>query len=70
MAIFKCGTCHAVYVDYYPPDDSCLKCHRGPLGLSPQPDHFEEAIALARSTSSSVLSNPTKEMSDGSESDY
>jgi len=29
MALFRCGSCHAVYEDYYPTDDSCLKCKRG-----------------------------------------
>lgn len=29
MALFRCGSCHAVYEDYYPPDDSCIKCKRG-----------------------------------------
>jgi hypothetical protein len=29
MALFKCNTCHQEYEDYYPPDDTCLKCKQG-----------------------------------------
>lgn len=29
MAKFKCKSCKQVYEDYYPPDDSCLKCKKG-----------------------------------------
>jgi hypothetical protein len=29
MALFECATCHAVYSDFYPEDDSCLKCMQG-----------------------------------------
>ncbi|GFE57403.1 hypothetical protein AOG1_12830 [Geobacter sp. AOG1] len=29
MAYFKCDTCNQIYEDYYPPDDTCIKCKRG-----------------------------------------
>jgi len=29
MALFRCQSCNASYYDYYPPDDTCLKCKRG-----------------------------------------
>lgn len=29
MALFKCSRCMRIYEDYYPPDDTCLKCKRG-----------------------------------------
>lgn len=29
MALFECDTCHAVYDDCYPVDDTCLKCKQG-----------------------------------------
>jgi hypothetical protein len=29
MALFKCSRCLEVYEDFYPPDDTCLKCKRG-----------------------------------------
>lgn len=29
MSYFRCRSCNAVYYDYYPPDDTCLKCMRG-----------------------------------------
>ena len=35
MALFRCGACHAVYEDHYPPDDSCLKCKRGLIRIVP-----------------------------------
>lgn len=29
MALFRCRSCHAIYTDYYPIDDTCRKCKRG-----------------------------------------
>ena len=29
MAIFRCNECMQKYEDYYPPDDTCIKCQRG-----------------------------------------
>jgi len=29
MALFRCNRCMEVYEDYYPPDDTCLKCKKG-----------------------------------------
>lgn len=29
MSLFRCGSCNAVYEDYYPPDDTCIKCKKG-----------------------------------------
>lgn len=26
---FRCDTCRRIYRDYYPPDDSCIKCGKG-----------------------------------------
>jgi hypothetical protein len=33
MALFKCSSCKAVYEDYYPPDDTCLKCKIGTVRI-------------------------------------
>lgn len=45
MALFRCGTCHAVYEDYYPPDDTCLKCHNGTIRIiSPRGGNTMTAI--------------------------
>jgi hypothetical protein len=29
MARFRCNICSVEYFDYYPPDDTCLKCKKG-----------------------------------------
>jgi len=29
MTMFKCNTCNRIYEDYYPPDDTCIKCKKG-----------------------------------------
>ena len=29
LALFRCNSCCCVYEDYYPPDDTCLKCKSG-----------------------------------------
>ena len=33
MAKFKCNECGAVYEDYYPVDDSCLKSKKGHIWI-------------------------------------
>ena len=33
MARFKCNACGLEYEDYYPPDDSCLKCKKGTVRI-------------------------------------
>jgi hypothetical protein len=33
MALFRCGSCHAVYEDYYPPDDTCIKCNKASIRI-------------------------------------
>jgi Zn finger protein HypA/HybF involved in hydrogenase expression len=33
MAKFKCNACKQVYEDYYPPDDTCLKCKKGTVRI-------------------------------------
>lgn len=40
MALFRCRSCHAVYEDYYPPDDCCIKCNSGIIRIVPEPDHI------------------------------
>ncbi|GAW68756.1 hypothetical protein GPEL0_01f5234 [Geoanaerobacter pelophilus] len=43
MALFKCRSCHAVYADYYPTDDTCTKCHQGTIRTIPdQINHPKE----------------------------
>jgi hypothetical protein len=34
MALFRCGTCHAVHADHYPPDDTCFKCNKGHIRIT------------------------------------
>ena len=29
MALFKCFRCMQVYEDFYPVDDTCIRCKRG-----------------------------------------
>lgn len=33
MAKFKCRICKQVYEDYYPPDDTCIKCKKGTVRI-------------------------------------
>lgn len=33
MARFKCNRCKQIYEDYYPPDDTCLKCKKGTVRI-------------------------------------
>lgn len=33
MARFKCRMCNEEYEDYYPPDDTCLKCKKGTVRI-------------------------------------
>jgi hypothetical protein len=33
MALFRCNACNQEYEDYYPPDDTCLKCKRGTVRI-------------------------------------
>jgi len=37
MPYFRCQNCNSVYEDYYPPDDSCLKCKRGLVRIIEEP---------------------------------
>jgi hypothetical protein len=33
MALFECNTCNQEYEDYYPPDDTCIKCKKGTIRI-------------------------------------
>jgi len=33
MVLFRCQLCHAVYADYYPTDDTCIKCNKGHIRI-------------------------------------
>jgi len=33
MALFRCSRCQTVYEDYYPSDDTCLKCNQGTIRI-------------------------------------
>ena len=46
MSMFKCNKCNRVYVDYYPVDDTCIKCNRGIIKI----------VLVSISTSQSVQS--------------
>ena len=52
MALFRCARCHAVYADYYPPDDTCIKCHIGTIyiinTITQQPDHQESGFSNSK----------------------
>jgi hypothetical protein len=39
MALFKCSSCQQVYEDYYPPDDTCLKCNKASIRIITQTNH-------------------------------
>lgn len=49
MTLFKCGTCHSAYDDYYPPDDTCTKCHRGCIRIT-TPQEEETTMTAIRPT--------------------
>jgi hypothetical protein len=34
MALFRCDSCHAVYTDHYPTDDTCIKCDKGHIRVT------------------------------------
>lgn len=36
MALFKCNNCKLIYEDYYPPDDTCIKCKKGTVRIVPE----------------------------------
>lgn len=40
MAWFKCKRCKAIYEDYYPPDDTCLKCKKGTIRVISNSQHI------------------------------
>ena len=45
MALFRCNSCNCVYEDYYPPDDTCIKCNKGTIRIiTPQGDKTMTAI--------------------------
>jgi len=33
MAMFRCARCKQVYEEYYPVDDTCLKCKKGTVRI-------------------------------------
>lgn len=45
MALFRCNNCNRIYDDYYPPDDTCIKCNKGTIRIIiPQGDTTMTAI--------------------------
>jgi len=48
MALFRCRSCHAVYADYYPPDDTCIKCHTGHIRITQEPDLQESGFSISK----------------------
>jgi hypothetical protein len=45
MALFRCNSSCCVYEDYYPPDDTCIKCNKGTIRIiTPQGDNTMTAI--------------------------
>jgi len=34
MSKFRCRRCSQVYEDYYPPDDTCIKCNKGHIRIT------------------------------------
>jgi hypothetical protein len=46
MAMFKCNACIQEYEDYYPPDDTCLKCKRGTIRIIPEYQPSEKLANL------------------------
>lgn len=44
---FRCGSCNAVYWDYYPIDDCCIKCGRGLIRFIPEPDCNEADFSVS-----------------------
>jgi len=54
MALFRCGSCHAVYEDHYPPDDTCIKCHKGTIRIT---NHKEDTMTAITPTIKLFTSN-------------
>jgi len=52
MAYFRCRRCNSVYQDYYPPDDTCLKCKKGLVRIIEEtinePDHHESGFSISK----------------------
>jgi hypothetical protein len=48
MALFGCNDYEKVYEDYYPPDDSCLRCHVGAIHIIQQPDNHESGFSILK----------------------
>ena len=52
MAYFRCNVCNSVYEDYYPPDDTCIKCNRGLVRIieetANEPDHQESDFSISK----------------------
>jgi rRNA maturation endonuclease Nob1 len=41
MALFRCNRCKEVYEDYYPPDDTCIKCGKGTVRILADKDNIK-----------------------------
>jgi hypothetical protein len=48
MAKFRCRKCGAVYEDYYPPDDTCLKCKKGTVRIVQEHINSRDLSRLVR----------------------
>ncbi|GFO57322.1 hypothetical protein GMSM_43290 [Geomonas sp. Red276] len=48
MSYFRCRSCHVVYEDYNPPDDTCLMCHSGTIRLVREANHQPTAYFYSR----------------------
>jgi hypothetical protein len=44
MALFRCQSCHAVYEDHYPPDDTCIQCKQGLIRIVTNQQPKEDAM--------------------------
>jgi len=48
MAYFRCHRCNSIYQDYYPPDDTCIKCNVGTITITTEPDHQESGFSISK----------------------
>ena len=46
MAKFRCNACKEEYEDYYPPDDTCLKCGKAEIRIVQQEYTSEDLSRL------------------------
>ena len=47
MSRFRCNACLEEYEDYYPPDDTCLKCKKGFVRIIIELQVYEQGMWIS-----------------------